>query len=167
MPKKAKELPPADVLRERLDYNPETGELSWKKHRHPKRVGTIATCKTREGYHCLKINRERYYAHRVIWRLHTGENLPEGMVIDHINHDPSDNRISNLRLVTLSENTYNTTQNNVLNPDTSLKGINQTEGNRWKVQIRHGGKTLYLGTYDTLPEAIAARTGGEYLLARL
>ena len=164
---KAKALPPVELLRERLEYNPETGDLRWKKHRHPKRVGVIATYTTRAGYHCLRVNGELHYAHRIIWKLHTGENLPDGMVIDHINHDPSDNRLSNLRLVTLSENTYNTTQNNVLRPDTSQRGIIQTGGNRWRVQINHEGKKLYLGTYDTLPEAVAARTGGEYLLARL
>lgn len=167
MPKKVRELPPADILRERLEYDPETGDLRWKKHRYPKRVGVIATYKVRAGYQCLRLNGETHYAHRIIWRLHTGENLSDGMVIDHINHDPSDNRLSNLRLVTLSENTYNTTQNNVLNPDTSRRGIIQTESNRWSVQINYEGKKLYLGTYDTLLEAIAARTGGEYLLARL
>jgi hypothetical protein len=167
MPRKVKELPPVDTLRERLEYNPETGDLRWRKHRWPKRVGAIADHQTRAGYRIVVINGENYCAHRIIWRLHTGEYLPDGMVIDHINHDPGDNRLCNLRLVTLSENTYNTTQNNVLTPDTSRRGIMQTKGDRWKVQINHEGRKLYLGTYDTLPEAIAARTGGEYLLARL
>ena len=167
MPIKTKELPPVDTLRERLDYNPETGDLRWRKHSRPKKVGVTATHQLQTGYHMLYLGGTNYYAHRIIWKLHTGEDLPCDMVIDHINHDPGDNRLCNLRLVTLSENTYNTTQNNVLDPDTSRRGIIQTKGGRWRVQIYHEGTKLYLGTYDTLPEAIAARTGGEYLLARL
>ena len=163
MPRKLQEMPPVELLRERLDYNPETGELRWKTHRWSRRVGTIATYTTRAGYHYLNINGSNYCAHRIIWGLHTGEDLPQGMVIDHINHDPGDNRLVNLRLVSYSENTYNTTQNNNLTPDISRKGLTRAGGDRWRVQISVGGKKIYCGTYDTISEAIAARKKAEEL----
>jgi hypothetical protein len=163
MSRKLQEMPPVELLRERLDYNPETGELRWKVHRSPQRVGAIATHATGAGYHRLKINCKQYYAHRIIWGLHTGEDLPQGMVIDHINHDPGDNRLVNLRLVSYSENTYNTTQNNNLTPDISRKGLTGAGGDRWRVQISVGGKKIYCGTYDTISEAIAARKKAEEL----
>lgn len=161
MPKQLQEMPPVELLRERLDYNPETGDLRWKVHKRSQRVGAIATHATGAGYHSLWIDGKTRYAHRVIWVLQTGEDLPPGMVIDHINHNPGDNRLVNLRLVSYSENTYNTTQNNNLTPDISRKGIRQAGGGRWLVAISVGGKSKYCGTYDTLSEAIAARKKAE------
>jgi len=156
-------LPPVEVLNELLHYNPETGDLRWKKHKHSQRVGAIATYISKHGYHCLKISGIHRAAHRVIWVLQTGEDLPPGMVIDHINHNRGDNRLVNLRLVSLSENAYNTTQNNNLTPDTSRKGLTSAGGGRWQVNISVGGKRKYCGTYDTLSEAIAARKKEEDL----
>jgi hypothetical protein len=48
-----------------------------------------------------------YCAHRIIWELFNGP-IPEGMVIDHINGDPWDNRLENLRMVTPKANNQNT-----------------------------------------------------------
>lgn len=43
------------------------------------------------------------YCHRIVWEMHCGK-IPEGYEIDHINHDRSDNRIENLRLVKKKDN---------------------------------------------------------------
>ena len=48
----------------------------------------------------------RFYAHRIVWALHHGD--PGEMTVDHINHDPQDNRIENLQLLTLSDNSSKT-----------------------------------------------------------
>lgn len=48
----------------------------------------------------------RYYVHRVVWLLNYG-NIPDDMVIDHIDGNPFNNQISNLRLVTQQVNSRN------------------------------------------------------------
>jgi len=54
------------------------------------------------------INRKRIQVHHVIWIMH-GNKIPldKNFVIDHINRNSYDNRIENLRLITLSENVKN------------------------------------------------------------
>lgn len=82
-------------------YNPETGEFSIRTRasRRKRRTGTPVN-----GYLRMDIGRRTYRVHQLVWLYMTGEFPPEGMVIDHINGDRSDNRWENLRLLTVSEN---------------------------------------------------------------
>lgn len=75
-------------------------------------------------------------------------------MIDHKNLDRSDNKWANLRLATASQNKCNS--NLYRNNSTGYRGVSQTEnGKRWYAQIRHDGKTRWLGTYDSPQEAHA------------
>lgn len=60
--------------------------------------------------------------HRIIWELFNGE-IPEGMVIDHLNGDPWDNRIENLRAVTQKINTKNRNKNRNRKNASNITGI--------------------------------------------
>jgi hypothetical protein len=103
----AKPLPTVEVLNEWLAYNPETGVLTWKKSSAKRiKIGQTAGS-VDDGYLRVKIEKSRYRAHRVIWKMFYGEDIPEDKVIDHVNRVRDDNRICNLRLVTISENTIN------------------------------------------------------------
>jgi hypothetical protein len=94
-----------DSIRDVLDYDPETGDLTWKVGRRgTARAGCVAGWLGSTGYISLRFNRSSYLAHRVAWFLYHGEQ-PE--VIDHINRKKSDNRIANLRSVDKSANELN------------------------------------------------------------
>ena len=69
------------------------------------RKGDKISGKTTKGYIRVRIKRTEYYAHRLAWLYVYGE-WPKDQ-IDHINRDKSDNRITNLRDVTCSENNRN------------------------------------------------------------
>ena len=103
------------------------------------------------GYLVGMVTGKNYQAHRLAWALHYGE-WPKGH-IDHINRVRTDNRISNLRLASPSENRANTTANGGMY--SSLKGVSFHKGNgRWISSIRFNGRRQHLGYFDT-PEAAA------------
>lgn len=165
------DLPHVSFLRQILSYDPEAGQLNWlprpsSHFRSEKSCRAwnsnfaldLAGSKNSSGYICVMIGSNRYRAHRLAWAIHHGVS-PLG-VIDHINGCPWDNRIVNLRDVTLSEN-----QRNSRLPVTNTSGacgvsIHKGRG-KWQARIRYGGKTRYLGLFDTKDEAISARLSAQ------
>lgn len=94
-------------LRDRVIYDPETGEMTWRKTKNwrvqaGKRVGYL--CAT-QGYWMTMLDDRMYSQHRLAWLYMTG-NWPKGQ-IDHINHDRADNRWANLRDVSQAVNLQN------------------------------------------------------------
>lgn len=100
-------LPPLEVLQEKFIYNPDTGELIYKKTLHKSRVGEVAGYLTQRGWLRVKVGNTHYRVHRIAWKMFYGEDPPTGLDIDHINRDKTDNRISNLRVVTRKDNVAN------------------------------------------------------------
>lgn len=85
-----------DDIRQLLDYSPETGEFVWKVGRRgPAKAGDVAGKINRQGYRQIKVRGVSYMAHRLAWLFVHGH-LPT-KELDHINRDPLDNRICNLR----------------------------------------------------------------------
>lgn len=82
--------------------------------------------------------------------------IPDGLEIDHINGDESDNRICNLRLATKSENQQNKRRPRKDNK-AGLLGVCWFErAKKWRAQITVNGECKYLGLYVTPEEAHAA-----------
>ena len=153
--------------REHFTYDEANGNLTWK-HRPKeafknkqafgawtrKYAGRIAGCLTR-GYILVRIGNRLYRAHRIIWEMHHGP-IPSGMVIDHVNKDRADNRLSNLRLATPLQNGANSKARK--HNTTGLKGVmaacsSHNRVKKWRARIRHEGVTRYLGYFHTKEEA--------------
>lgn len=110
----------------------------------------------------FKFKGKWYLVHRVVWFLHHGE-IEDGFVIDHIDGDPSNNRIDNLRLATVRENALNRRVHS--NNKLGIKGVCKTNGGyKWRAYLDN----RIIGQYDTIDEAVtcvkAARalTHGEF-----
>lgn len=78
---------------------------------------------------------------------------PEGLVIDHINHNTLDNRKSNLRAVTVAENGQNQVGAHV-DSETGIRGVTfRKDRRKFQAQATVKGEHYYLGVYGTLEEA--------------
>lgn len=104
-----------------------------------------------------KINGRMIKLHRLLLNC-----LDSKIEIDHINRDSTDNRRSNLRFANRSINNFNKSLQS--NNTSGHKGIYKTKNyNKWLVQIGCDGKRYYIGSYNTLDEAIQARNNAEYM----
>lgn len=157
---------------EAFDYNPSTGELVWNKRTggtaddarfNTKTAGRIAGAPCYNGRE--RNNKPRgiavgyrgrdYYAHRIVWEMHHGP-IPDGLVIDHINGNPLDNRLSNLRLATKEQNYHN--QGRGMKNNSGIKGIHYDKSRgKWRAEIRFYNKVVTLGRFDTKGMAAVAR----------
>lgn len=136
-------------LRELLDYNPTTGVFTWRVNRRgPARIGAVAG-RVNNGYCEVCVDMRRYLSHRLAW-LYVHGNWPQGQ-IDHINGVRTDNRIENLRDVTVGENHQNKRRPQGANP---YLGVTWHKGRqKWQAQIGVDGVKRVLGRFSTAEEA--------------
>lgn len=97
------------------------------------------------------LNGKRYLNHRLIAGMF---GLPLDGLIDHIDGNPQNNRIENLRACSRDENARN---NGGWAKRPGLRGIYQRENGRWTAAIRIDGRLQNLGTYESKEEAKAVR----------
>ena len=127
---------------------------AWNAH-YANKVAGCENVRRGGQKHCvsIRINAQLYMAHRVVWEMFNGD-IPEGMMIDHINGNPFDNRIENLRLATPAQNMHN---GRIPKTNTTrLKGVYRS-GNGWMARIRANGENIYVGQYPTKGLAAVAR----------
>jgi hypothetical protein len=141
-------------LRELLDYDPETGRFTWRINlRGPARAGMIAGTLTNVGYRQIRIDQEFYLAGPLAVFYMTEEWPPE--IVDHINLKRDDNRWSNLRLATHSQNHANAPmQKRKCVPFKGVRWNKKTE--RYVSGIRVNYRYIHLGNFDAPEEAHAA-----------
>lgn len=152
------------ILKERVDYNANTGALTWAStHRRAGKPAFNYTSK--RGYlvgNIRHLGKARLLpAHRVAWVLHYG-NWPSGQ-IDHINGMRTDNRIENLRDVTNAENAKNMAMKSLNTSGVTGVYLHKQTG-KWCAQINAFGKTVGLGLFSERSEAIIARKAAERVL---
>jgi hypothetical protein len=148
-----KALITADEARQLFHYDRDTGGLSWKTGKQGRREDLRAGSRQTSGYLAVCVNYRTYLAHRIIWLLNFGFWPDE--CIDHINGDRADNRLSNLRLASKSQNGSN--RGVQLNNSTGYKGVSyyKRDGS-WSASIHLDGKKRHLGYYKSPEEAHTA-----------
>lgn len=163
-------LPDQSYLLEILNYDPETGQLSWRER--PKEMfKTTKDCRrwnnryanqraftsvlqgASGGYLRGKINGRLYRAHRIIWKLVTGT---DPKVIDHRNGKRTDNRWKNLRNVSHHGNSLNCGKYTT-NTSGRTGVFWDKRRNRWGVSL----SSKILGYFDDKNEAIQVRLNAE------
>lgn len=157
-----------ELIRELLDYDPETGVFTHKPRRaehipdewalrrwNERYAGTVAGGRDKDGYTLIAIFKIKYRAHRLAWAIMTGEMLPRRTKIDHENGICDDNRWANLRIATSSQNGAN--MKLTKRSTTGYKGVVfWKKSGRWMAQIVINRKPKYLGLHDTPEQAHAA-----------
>ena len=137
-------------------YDPETGEFirlqETNSHRGRAKVGGVAGSNSGERYIRIGIDGQVYRAHRLAWFYMTGE-WPENGV-DHEDLDPSNNRWSNLRPATQSQNAVNTRKRR--DNTSGFKGVCKTPSGTWQAVIWVKQRKICLGTFTTPQEAFSA-----------
>ena len=131
-----------------FEYNPDTGKLTNRVNRKQSRAGEEAGSFNSKGARRVKIDNCEHLVHRLIW-LYVYGKFPNHQV-DHVNGNPSDNRIANLREATSSENNQNRRQ--MGNNTSGYRGVTKhKQTGKWQACICAAGRAIYLGLF-TLPE---------------
>ncbi len=166
----------AEIARELLRYDPETGQFWWrsrdvhwfqdKKHSaalnckkwNARFAGKEAFSVNDEGYLCALIFGQNYKAHRIAWLIVT-ESWPLDQ-IDHINGIRNDNRWCNLRAVTNAQNNRN--RKKASNNTSGVVGVSWSKRTqKWTAQIYVDNECIRLGHFTNKDDAIAARKAAE------
>ena len=132
------------------------GVLVWKTKRHGRGcvVGNIAGTINSTGRRVIEIFGTKHLSSRIVWVMHNGGEIPPGMCIDHIDGNKLNDRIENLRMVTLSIN-----QRNSKIPKNNRNGIMGVYPHAEGFSVQCAGK--YIGYFKDFFEACCARKSAE------
>ena len=173
---KASKMPSKEVLDQVFRYDPDTGELIWrvrpvtlftqgKTTERPRSAehacnqwnsrwaGKSAATQKTDGYRYTHFNYQTLLVHRIAWKIMTGADPIE---VDHIDGVRGNNKWSNLRNGTRSDNQRNTS----LRPSNTSGHHGVSFSKRQQKWIA----SIWLGTFDSKEEAVAARKKYEALL---
>ena len=117
------------------------------------KIGDLAGGINSTGYREVRLRGgKKYLVHRVVFLMHHGF-LPD--YVDHIDNDPLNNKIENLRECTFSQNRCNTPK--YKNNTSGEKGVTWNKPNeKWYARVQYLGKRIYVGNYLKLEDAINA-----------
>lgn len=153
-----------DELKKLIEYDPLTGVFTWK-HRvgtdrgtkvfntqyAGKVAGSVQTDSTGHKQVTISIKGVANKAHRLAWVYMTGEDI-DGVIIDHDDCDPLNNRFANLRKANHNNSAHN--KGKTRKNTSGLKGVSfKTSIGRWVAQISVCDKKKHIGYYDTPEEA--------------
>jgi len=158
-----KPLPSRERLMQLLDYDPATGKFLWRHcEKQGRRWNTKCAGKPAmaydngNGYLAGKIDGQKVYAHRAAYKIHYDV---EPEYIDHINGDRSDNRIENLRSVSVQENMRN--MRRMRSNTSGIMGVHWYKAYKmWAVYIGNKPRK-HLGYFHCIAQAIQVRKKAE------
>ena len=133
-----------------MTFDPDTGIFTWTncpwpRRHNGKRAGVPRG--SRGNYIRIAVDGMRYYAHRLAWLYMTG-NWPS-LQIDHKDGDPQNNKWSNLREASQSQNSANKKRCGLF-----PKGVfKQTRGGNYSARITKNYKATSLGTFTSPQDA--------------
>lgn len=159
-----------ELIKRLFDYNPKTGVVIWRKRDdvpkwwNTRYAGNRPKSTDSLGYLRAKITANGASAyvslHRICFFMAHGF-LPE--VVDHVNGDVQDNRISNLRAADFKTNAWNRAANkNTLTGKKGVSAIRYSKGPKkgqisgYKASVGHNGERIYLGYFNTEQDAADA-----------
>lgn len=140
---------------ELLEYDARTGIFTWKKSMGGMaKAGSVAGATDSKGYRQIRVNGRLYLAHRLAWLAVHGE-FP-ALHLDHIDRNPMNNAINNLRECTHAQNHQNV---GVRADSTSgATGVSWLKAcNKWLAYLNLDGKRYSLGRFDNITDAVNAR----------
>lgn len=139
-------------LKELLDYNPKTGKFTWIVSRRCVQAGDNAGSRRKDGYLAICIDGKKYLGHVLAWLYINGEYVT---MLDHRDTNRSNDRISNLRPCTKSQNMQNRKRqaNNSLGYKNIYLKRDKFRTKPFKVEVNGIG----MGYFSTLEKAIEAR----------
>lgn len=118
----------------RLYYDNSSGKLFWRDGRRKfKEAGSLDKGYLRVRFGPSKL---RIPAHILVWFMYHKQ-WPDGF-IDHIDRDRTNNRVSNLRVATNSQNQFNRPSKNI---------YRASKGNSWRVRVEARGTKYNFGSH--------------------
>ena len=142
-----KKLPDYDTLSKIFGYSRSTGLLRFIR-------GAAIRPAANNSYMRVTVSGQSYFAHRIIWKLQTG-NDPDR--IDHINGNTWDNRLANLRNVETRSNALN---KSLPNDRVAPYGVFRKDG-LWCVREAKPGGRKIIGRFKRLKSAAICRKKSE------
>ena len=137
-------------LKELVSYDAETGVFRRLKNTTRQRAGEVAGRARPDGYIRFRVDGKEFWAHRLAWLYVHGE-WP--VTVDHINRNPSDNRLANLRSVTQGQNNQNRVDPKTGNKAGLLGVSMHRQSGKWRARIAVDGASKTIGYFATPEQA--------------
>ncbi len=140
------------------DYCPDTGVFTHNENTKQKwLIGKSKGYIDPRGYRRLNVTvdgvKRKIQSHRLAWFMVHGVAPPH--MIDHIDRNESNNKLSNLRLATNTENQMNARSRS--SSSSKHKGVSYfKKNNNWRAYIRFNKENIYLGSFDEEKDAAKA-----------
>jgi hypothetical protein len=152
-------LPSVDLIRARLSYDRESGQLIWlpclqmSTTWNSRYAGKEAGCVTPLGYRVVAIGKTLFMAHRLAYAHFYGLDPETG--IDHADGDRLNNAIANLRPATKSQNAINSRVRS--DNKAGVRGVSWRRNRaKWRARIKVDGREIALGCFEKIADADAA-----------